>query len=111
MAKYWRKPSTWASSCWRLTFELQGWPYACLEEVAAACHSIRQANHDVDVRDRSAAVVRHVTDEREHLDLFVDDDALVLLPHPVEVAEHDVAQRSNRSESSGRDRAFAREGE
>ena len=52
-----------------------------------------EAEHRVDVQLRLFTVKGHVAHQRQHLDLLIDGNALVVLALPVEIAERDVLER------------------
>jgi hypothetical protein len=58
---------------------------------------------------RLATVERHVTEERQHLDLFADRDPRVVAQLAIEVAERDVAEGADRREVCRAERLVARE--
>ena len=68
--------------------------------MTAPRRSVRQPQHRVKMNDRLASVLRDITQAREHLCLFGDDDALVLAPSTIEEAENGRGHGSY-----GRDRA------
>jgi hypothetical protein len=51
---------------------------------------------------RPPVVERDVAEQRKHLDLLVDRDALIVLLLPVEVAEHAIPKCAERRELAGR---------
>ena len=61
------------------------------------------ADHDVGMHRRLPLVDRHVPEEREHLDLFLEDGLVVLFPVWVEEAQSDVAERPDGRQTRGRE--------
>ena len=63
----------------------------------------------VDVQGRLALGFRDIADQRQHLDLLVDRNALVVLRGPVEIADDRALERADRGQRSGVDLLLADE--
>src|SRR5581483_5747457 len=76
-------------------------PDVTLEQVPTPSGAVPISDDDVRVDGRLAVVEGNVSDERDHFDLFVDRNRLVVLLLPVEVAEHEIAERADARELRG----------
>jgi hypothetical protein len=58
----------------------------CLHEMTATCETVRVANYHVSMDlGRPILLQGNIADEREHLDLFMERNLLVLLTFSTEV--------------------------
>jgi hypothetical protein len=67
--------------------DLQRREHPSLQEVTPARRPVRQPEHDVHVQAGTVLTLGDITDQRQHLALFANRDAAVLLRRPVEPAD------------------------
>src|SRR5690348_14521583 len=90
--------------------DLERRPHVALQQVAAVRAAVAAADHDVAVHLRLLAVERDDAEQREHLDLLGQRNALVLARLAVEVAQRHVAERADGGDLAGPQPLAAGEG-
>ena len=71
------------------------------EEMTADDAAIRLPEDGVDVQSRFAVRFRDIADQRQHLDLLIDRDALIVLLVPIEIADDGTLERADRGQPRG----------
>lgn len=83
-----------------------------LKQMAAVLHAVALADHHVSVNFRPTVIIRRdVSDEREHFDLFVDTNLLVILLRSVKVTQRRTLECADGREVAGRELLFLRKRE
>lgn len=71
------------------------WPDEAAHQMTAACRSVRRTENRMRVDLRRRIVDGHVAKHREHLDLGVDRDLLILFAVPVEEGDDGARERAD----------------
>src|SRR5438045_9544292 len=87
---------------WRLRQDdFEGWAHIAFEEMPADDAAVGLPEHGVDVQDRLAVRFGDIADQRQHLDLLIDRDALIVLLVPIEIADDGTLERADRGQPRG----------
>src|SRR5579884_2125272 len=78
--------------------------------MTAVCGAIRLSNDDMRMNFGLTPIERNIADEREHLYLFGDRNAFVVLFVPIEIAERHFLKGSDCGEMAGAQPLFLGEG-
>jgi hypothetical protein len=81
-----------------------------LQQVPAVRRAVPLTDHDVGMHRRPILLNGDVSQQREHLDLFAENDLLVLLAFRVEESQRNVAQCANCRQARGGEVRFRCEG-
>jgi hypothetical protein len=93
-------PDAFADSSAAASYHLESQPNMRLQRMSAHDSAIGSAANDLEMQSRTLFGNGNIAEEREDLDLFIDDNFLCCFRLPVEIPEESVAERPNRGNGS-----------